>query len=67
MNPNVRLPDEVHEDALRLVEAEGTPLPDLISKMIRRRLRNLARHHAPGPRQRPPGDPEWHEWRQELL
>jgi hypothetical protein len=65
MNANLRIPDDLHEAAQRLVEAEGTALPDLLSRLIRRRLRNLPQRQSP--RQRPPGDPEWQEWRQELL
>jgi hypothetical protein len=66
MNANLRLPDDLYEAAQRLVAAEGTPLPELLARLIERRLRRLPRVTGGAP-PRQPADPELHEWRQELL
>jgi hypothetical protein len=66
MKPPLELPEELGEAVAVLAAAEGQSEERVIERLVWRRLRNLARHQ-PLSSNDSTGDPELHEWRQELL
>lgn len=68
MKTTIELPEELRTPIRELITREGAPLPEIIARLVKRRLRQIQRAT---PVSRDAGsssaDPELREWLAELL
>lgn len=68
MKTTIELPDEMRAPIRELITREGAPLAEIISRLVKRRLRQIQRA-SPVRREAAASsaDPELREWLSELL